>query len=296
MLGYDSKRPARRAAGAVLAFAVVMLLGGCRPSDTVREEGRSMAVFASVPDSSWAELAHKRIWFGHQSVGDNLMDGVADVLREKPALGLNVVKGDSAADGAPAFAHERIGRNGDPAGKTDAFAAKIEGGIGARAEIAFHKYCFVDLIAGSDVDRIFAHYRTTMTKLHHEYPNVTFVHVTCPLVTPRGSALRMLAHGLLGRTPVRIQGNLDRQRFNELMRSTYLGHEPVFDLAAEESTRPDGRRVTIAWGSRRGFALDPEYSDDGSHLNVAGRRRMAEAMLAFLAQLPVASGTVAAAR
>jgi hypothetical protein len=280
-------------------FAIVLaglaLLGACSP-ESVREEPRQMATFADVPDSSWAALAGKRVFFGHQSVGDDLMAGAAELLARNSRLGLRLAAGDSAADGRPALAHERIGRNGDPGGKSDVFAAKLEAGLGARVDVAMHKYCFADIGAGSDVGTIFDHYRAVMARLHEDYPGVVFVHVTTPLVTPRGSTLRMLAHRLLGRTPERIAGNLARERFNALMRKEYSGREPLFDLAAEESTRPDGSRVTVAWGGQRGYALYPGYSSDGSHLNEAGRRRIAEAMLVFLARVPAGSGATAAAR
>ena len=77
-----------------------------------------------------------------------------------------------------------------------------------------------------------------------------------------------------------------RERFNELMRTTYADREPVFDLAAVESTRPDGSREVLDVGGSRAYALVSAYASDGSHLNEAGRRRVAEELLVFLARLP----------
>jgi hypothetical protein len=69
------------------------------------------------------------------------------------------------------------------------------------------------------------------------------------------------------------------------MRREYGGREPLFDLAAVESTRPDGSRETLSLGGKTAFALHPGYTNDGSHLNEVGRRRAAEALLTLLARL-----------
>jgi hypothetical protein len=290
--------PARRARNAsrfVFTFLMVVVLGACA-RETERKGGSEMAGFREVPDSAWAALAHKRVFFGHQSVGWNIMEGVAELERERPALGLRVVQGDSAADGRPAFAHTPIGRNGDPGGKSDAFAARIEGGLGERVDIALHKYCFADIGSGTRIETVFDHYRSTMARLRAEYPEVVFVHVTAPLVTARSGGLKLAVQRLIGRAPTRVGSNIARERFNDLMRKEYAGREPLFDLATLESTRPDGRREGVAFAGRPGYSLDPDYSSDGSHLNEVGRRRIAEALLVFLAELPASGRSTAASR
>jgi hypothetical protein len=241
-------------------------------------------------------LAHRRVFFGHQSVGTNIMEGVTDLLRERPALGLRVVPGDSAADGGAVFAHALVGRNGEPVLKTDAFASLLESGLGARVDVAFHKYCFVDFTPATDAAAVFAHYRATMARLRSEFPGVVFVHVTAPLVTTKVGGIRLALQRLVGRPPHRVQGNFVRERFNELMRREYAGHEPVFDLAGVESTRPDGSREGVEIGGRTAYALVPDYSTDGAHLNPVGRRRVAEALLVFLAELPAQRTTPSVTR
>lgn len=278
---------------ALVALALVGLgaCGGVSPS----EKGSPMASVQSVPDSSWATLASKRVFFGHQSVGANIVQGIGDVLRDHPNIGLRVVDGDSAADGGPAFAQALVGKNGDPAGKSDDFAARLEGGVGRHVDIAFHKYCYVDMPADADPKAVFAHYKATMDRLHAEFPNVTFVHVTTPLVTVPGDP-RALIKRLLGQAPLRLRANLVREQFNDLMRREYGGREPLFDLSLIESTRPDGARETVSFGNRFGYALVPAYASDGAHLNEAGRRRAAESLLVFLAELSAGAGASAPAR
>ena len=67
------------------------------------------------------------------------------------------------------------------------------------------------------------------------------------------------------------------------IRETFAGREPLFDLAAVESTRPDGSRVFFERAGTPVYYLAPEYTNDGGHLIGAGRRSAAEALLATLA-------------
>jgi hypothetical protein len=269
----------------LLALSAALLTGACR-GGAVKQEPARRSALAEVPDSTWQSLGTKRIFFGHQSVGANIMEGVADVLRDEPRIGLRVAGGEGAlAGGGGVFAHGPVGRNGDPAGKTDDFARRIEGPLRGKVDVAFHKYCYVDITGTTDVAAVFAGYQKTMTRLHAEFPGVTFVHVTTPLVAVR-SGPRAALKRLLGRDPGRYGDDFARERFNDLMRDAYRGREPLFDLAAIESTRPDGSREAIRSGNRSGYALVPAYTTDSSHLNEVGRRRVAEELLVFLARLP----------
>ena len=285
MMSSNPHRPRGAAAGALALAAALGLLtiaGGCaRPN--ANQENAHMTSFRDVPDSAWAELRTRRIWFGHQSVGGNIMQGVAELAAADARLGLTIVEGAPPESGA-AFAHAAIGRNGDPGLKTDEFARVLEGGAAGRLDIAFHKYCYADIVDTTDVERVFAHYRETMARLQAEYPAVVFLHVTSPLTMVQAGPRASLKK-LLGQAPGRYVSNFKRERFNQMMRAEYGAGGRLFDLAAVESTRPDGARETIALSGKTAFALYPGYSSDGSHLNEAGRRRAAESLLALLAGL-----------
>jgi len=269
----------------LLVFSAALLTGACR-GGAVRQKPVEMASLGEVSDTTWQSLGTKRIFFGHQSVGANIMDGVADVIRDEPRIGLRVAGGEGAlAGGGGVFAHGPVGRNGDPGSKTDDFARLIEGPLRGKVDVAFHKYCYVDITETTDVAAVFDHYQKTMARLRAEFPGVVFVHVTTPLVRVQ-SGPRAALKLLLGQSPGRYGGNFARERFNELMRDAYRGREPLFDLASTESTRPDGRREAIQSGKRSGYALVPAYTTDNSHLNEVGRRRVAEELLVFLARLP----------
>jgi hypothetical protein len=239
-----------------------------------------------VPRVARSEVARKRIFFGHQSVGSNIVDGLVDLVHEQPALGLHVLGLDaSRTEVGGFFAHEQIGANEQPATKTEAFARLMDEGLAGRLDVAFHKYCFVDIAPNADPRALFGAYRATMERLRLSFPHVTFVHVTVPLTTVQDGP-KAAFKKLLGRVPAGYAGNLAREEFNEAMRQAYRGREPVFDLAAVEASLPGGGIETFTIGGRHGLALVPAYASDGAHLNRAGRRVVAESLLAFLAELP----------
>ena len=64
-----------------------------------------------------------------------------------------------------------------------------------------------------------------------------------------------------------------------------MGKEPLFDLAMVESTYEDGSRYTFSANGHTYYALVPEYTKDGGHLNELGQKVAAEQLLIFLAGL-----------
>jgi hypothetical protein len=223
------------------------------------------------------------------------MDGVAALAREDPSLGICVVDAAAADLAGGYFVHDKVGQNGQPSGKTDDFATKLDRGLAGRVDVALHKYCYIDVSDRSDPTALFAHYRDTMARLRAAHPEVTFVHVTVPL-THVQSGPKVFVKRLIGRAPGGYLDNLRREEFNELMRREYRGREPLFDLAAVEATRPDGREERFSWKGQAGRALYPAYGSDGRHLNDQGRRRVAEELLVMLAALPARGAGAAGGR
>jgi hypothetical protein len=235
-----------------------------------------------VTPEQWAVLAKRRIFFGHQSVGGNIIDGMTAVLDAHPEIPLRIIEAASVDSlSAPGLYHARIGKNGDPASKANAFAAMTGAGS---PDVALFKYCYVDVKPGTDPDALFADYQRRIEALQSRQPDVLIVHMTMPLTTHENWKGALRAR-LERRTSQRELGVL-RNRYNRLLLGAYTGRAPVFDLARLESTRPDGSRVFFERNGERVYALEPSYSHDGSHLDVSARRRVADAFLAFLAQLP----------
>lgn len=263
--------------GLLVAAAVALGLVIVGPPPTVTE-GVCLPALADMPASAWDRLAGRRIFFGHKSVGDNLVAGLEDLVRQQPQLRLRVVRTSDPADfAAPVFGHAHLGTNGDPRSKLAAFADLMSGPLGACVDVAFFKFCYVDVTADTDVPALFADYRATLDRLRLARPRVTFVHVTVPL-TVRPTGPKAAVWRLLGRP----DNNVARCRFNELLRKEYAGRAPLFDLARCEATAPDGFVRGHEVAGLRVEGLWAAYSDDGGHLNAAGRRWAAEALLVVL--------------
>jgi len=238
-----------------------------------------------VPETAWKKLGEKRIYFGHQSVGYNIVEGIKDVLKENPQIKLNIVETNISGDfSVPFFAHSQIGKNEDPKSKCEAFADLMERGMGEGVDIAFLKFCFVDVTGKTDADRLVAEYGSTINTLKKRYPKVTYVHITVPLMTVQTGPKAWIKK-LIGRPIDGYEDNIRRGEYNQKLRSEYGTNDPLFDLAALESTFPDGRRYTFSAGGKAYETLVPEYTDDGGHLNQKGRRWVAEQLLVLLANL-----------
>jgi hypothetical protein len=271
-----------RAAALDLVVLVALLLSHASVAGAF-PEGMPVRTLKDAPKSAKDQLADSRIFFGHQSVGENIVEGLVGVTQADRGFGLTVI----AAKDAPArsggyFAHARIGKNGYPETKTDDFARILDTWKGPRPRVAFHKYCYADIHAQTDVSRIFDHYRRAMAALAQKYPDILFLHMTAPLMRfQQGWKARVKL--FLGRQPDHYADNRQRERFNALLRQEYAGQGRLFDLAAVESTTPDGRREALTLGGETVIGLVPAYTTDGGHLNDAAQRRVAEALLLFLA-------------
>lgn len=264
---------------------LLLILLGCS-EEKMTDKGAISATLEGVLQAKWKSLSEKRIYFGHMSVGNNILEGIHDLAKEYPFIRLNIVETKSPSSfNQPIFAHSPIGKNEDPKSKIADFSHLINTGIGEKADIAFFKLCYIDILAATDVDEVFKQYKSVMETLKKKYPKVTFVHVTAPLRVVQTGFLVPIKK-IIGRPVGGYADNIKRSRFNELLRQEYKGKEPIFDLAAIESTYPDGTRFVFDSGGKKHEALIADYTHDGGHLNECGRKLVAAKFLAFLATLP----------
>jgi hypothetical protein len=269
-------------AAVLLCVAVATVRSGMAMPQDDRTAGGVPAAAAVRP----AAVDAARILFVHQSVGENVVEGL-QALQPRPgsARRLRIVDlkelGEAAAGSGGFFAHARLGRNGRPAEKTDAFVSTLEAGWGERLDVAFHKYCFADIDARTDVRRLFDDYRAAMDRVRREFPHLRLLHVTAPLVRVQAGP-RAVVKRLIGRMPDHYADNIARERFNALMRRAYDGREPVFDLAALEASRPGKAPEAFRFKDATVYELLSEYTDDGAHLNEAASARMAVHLMSVL--------------
>lgn len=241
----------------------------------------SVADVSDITGKDLGQVSRAKVFFGHQSVGMNILDQVGGVFSAHRAAAPVIEVGAADPGRAGGFIdHAFIGVNGNPVLKIQDFAARLRSGLGQHADVAMMKFCYVDIDSGTDVDALFGTYRTTMAALQREVPGVTLIHVTVPLTTDAGflSRLKSVLVGSGG-----AADNAARERLNALIRHHY-GSDHLFDLAAVESTVPDGSQAGGMYEGHRYYALYSGYAADFGHLNALGARVAAAAWLKAIAR------------
>ena len=236
-----------------------------------------------IPDSAWEALSQKKIYFGHQSVGFNIIDGIQDLIKEYPKIKLNIVETRDPKDfNTGILSHSRVGKNTDPASKTADFSIFLDNGIGKLADAAALKFCYVDVTADTDVQKVFDTYVQTTDAIKAKYPDLKLIHFTVPLTTIKTSWKTWLKKTMGKKDIWEYTENIKKNQYNDLLIAKYNGKEPVVDIAAIESTKPDGSRNTYDLDGKSYYVMVPEYTYDGGHLNEVGRKRVAAAFLVTL--------------
>ncbi|MCL2013132.1 MAG: SGNH/GDSL hydrolase family protein [Cystobacterineae bacterium] len=207
-----------------------------------------------------AELKNRSVFFAHNSVGQNIIDGLKTI---EPSFASSFLKGGQQPQNAKGIMEHNMGDNGNPTAKLNRFVTLLNNG-GNQTQIALFKFCYVDFDRNTQVDALTTAYQSALTDLQNRFPHVTFVHVTAPLYHHTSS-----------------YDNNVRERFNGWLRSTY--GNTVFDLAQLESV--DSKGDTALSRDGKTIALAEEWSSGDGHLNAKGSQHVASAFIAFLAQL-----------
>ena len=241
-----------------------------------------------IPADAWTRLNKSVVFFGHKSVGNNIIDGIYDLIDSHSYINLRIyeTKAVDQITGAM-FIHAPVGRNMEPESKILEFKKIMEGGFGEKVDVAFFKFCYADIVSYSNPDVILDAYCKTMETLRGRFPNVIFVHVTVPLCAPPKTTkdiFKLNIKRVFGRSTV-LDDNFIRAQYNELLRERFSGKEPIFDIAEYEALGPDGLRYYCLCKGHEVPVLVKSYTNDGGHLNIFGRRYVAEQLLIKMLEL-----------
>lgn len=237
----------------------------------------------AIANTELSALSQKKVFFAHQSVGENVLSGLAALAKEAN-VSLRVVESvDPGALATPGIAHAKVGKNEDPSSKLAHFETLIDG-PGKDAEVAVLKLCYVDFNPGTDPKALFDAYLAKVEAVKKKRPELTLVHATAPLTTLQGG-FKGFVKKLIGRPLGGAPENQAREQYNALLRAHFGGKEPIWDLAAVESGAGAGA-CTFEHGGKTWPCLKPELTDDGGHLNAKGQRAAAEALVKVLASVP----------
>jgi len=257
----------------VIGICVIVLLStGC--SRKTNNQILTLEDMENLKRTEWDQIAGKSIFFGHQSVGNNILAGIEGLRPSDDSSGLRIIETRELTDFSSfVFAHSRIGKNHDPKSKIDDFVNVLRSGIGEGVDLALMKLCYVDFKKETDIKDLFEYYKSSANKLSNDFPDLKIIHCTVPLtIKPQG--MKGLAFRIL-----KMDGNLYRHRYNEFLRKNYDKNE-IFDIAAIESTFNNGKQNLYDNGIP---ALVNDYaSDNEGHLNIDGQKLLAYHLLKTL--------------
>jgi hypothetical protein len=215
----------------------------------------------SLDTSRVDELREKIIIFGHQSVGMNIVEGLQKIGLQDKRFRLNIkfISEPSEING-PGFYHFLIGENHKPYSKIEHFKSFLK--ASGKVDIAFMKFCYVDIKDTTDVGELVNNYLFANDELVKEFPNTKFMHITCPYRTEEDAF------------------NVNRNKYNILFRDK-LGDksESIFDLALIESTKQNGKRASFSYEGKIYYRMFLPFTKDSGHLNAYGSYLAAKKML-----------------
>jgi hypothetical protein len=256
-------------------LVVTALVAAC---DRAPSPEHAMQVTLPTP-AELQRVAGLRVVFAHQSVGNNILDGVRAIsARENVPLRIDNARSDAST--APGIVHFMVGENGKPESKIADFTKTLGAKPFGNVDVALMKFCFVDFDVDTDPKLLAADYENAIDTLQREQPETRFIAVTVPLETLQ-TGFRAWLKRALGREPGGFESNARRYAFNEEIRKHYAPAQ-LFDLARAESSA-GGTANTYAVGGINAEALDPAFSADGAHLNKDGEVAVASALIRALA-------------
>lgn len=257
----------------VVMLAVSITLTACNEN---KKGENFMPVTERLSVAEWHAVAKKRVVFGHQSVGANILAGVQSLAKEA-GVAYELTESRSAPS-APGITHFKVGKNEDPMSKIKDFEDTLRGGAVQGVDIALVKLCYVDINSSTDVQALAEAYSSSLDRLSREFPDTVFIAVTVALRTVQSGPKAWLKR-LLGREPGGYADNFRRQELNTILRSRYGGKGRLFDLAKYEAEVSGNHQ----YQGQPLEVLNPALSDDGGHLNAIGEQYVAAKLLKVIA-------------
>lgn len=267
-----------------LIVACMLIILSCSGGNMAGISGQE--ILAGISDDALDSLSKKNIYFGHHSVGNNIIQGIKDLMAEDKRLKLNIIQPNQIENNMKGlFIHSKVGENTKPKTKIDAFYHTMEdGGVTNSVNYSFFKFCYVDIGSDTNVNKLLAQYKETMGELQKKYTDVQFIHFTVPLKSVHVPLKAKIKNFIKRRKGSQDSvNNVKRNEYNDLLRAE-LQSDMIFDIAEYQSTFGKGKRITYEMDGKRYYAMAKEYTYDGGHLNEFGRKNIAAKLISFLSK------------
>ena len=270
-----------------LRYFIIFIILLCFLTSCGEDRNTKQKTFSSIKDvaiSKWGQLSRKKIYFGHRSVGNNIIDGIKNLIGENPQIKLNITQPtDKIEKKNGFFMHSMIKQNASPKIIAIDYEQLQENLNGSSFDIVLIR--FTPFYDETEMDGIFADYKQALNQLKNKYPNTIFIHGTYPLTRSK-TTWKTWIKKIIGKKEIwEYDQNIKVNEFNNSLRKEYLGKDPFFDLARFQSTYPDGRRSTFTKEGKTYFHMVPDFTYDNVHLNENARRMIAERLLLYMISL-----------
>ena len=260
--------------GAILGLTPAAHAGGLIIGHT------NVEAVSTYPQPLMEQIARFKFYFAHASVGENMMNGLADLNRANPdyyRLKPAAAEATPPAATEPGTVYEFSRGNPGWQAKVDTFADYVGNGWHhPKVDVVLNKFCYIDQDA--DVD----YYIRSMSRLEAAYPDTMFVYMTIPLKVSGDSLKEMLLS-------TEKAENCKRNVINDHLRKWALANDKVlFDIADIEAHDLSGAARTFTFKGRVCQELYDGYTADGRHLDDAsgvGRKQVAKGFYALAAAL-----------
>lgn len=266
-----------------LILLILLMFGGCKETMIEKQDIKTETKIEFINNEALELLKNKKIFFGHMSVGYNIIDGIIDIKSNHAPLSDIYIEESTAPNDLikSGFYHAKNGKNGFPKSKVDAFKKFLrDNQNGKKFDIAFFKFCYVDFNRDSNVQEIFDYYVRSIGEIKKDFPHLIIVHVTAPLMSHSWGVKEFLKNLLKGDL-----ANVKRNQFNALLMNKYKNIDPIYDLAGIESIHSDGTKSSFSYKGKEYLSLAKEYTGDGGHLNRQGRYVAAAELLKILSMI-----------
>jgi len=263
-----------------ILVSALLVLAAPDPAGAQVVDHRHLAAVATFPQSVLDAIGSQRWLFTHASVGGNMVEGLDDLHALDAAryrlatawvgfdAGLNRADAPPATT-LPGTVYECQRGNPGWSEKVAIFdnSVRLAGWRLPQVDVVMDKLCYIDPDANANV------YAASMTALRAAYATTAFVYTTMPLTTGEDA------------------DNVLRNQYNQAVRIHCASTGAVlYDLADMEAYDGNGIAQTFSSGGHTWQKLYDGYTDDGGHLNVTGRQRVAigwYAVAAVLANHPI---------